>query len=375
MPLQRPKLQAWFERPLACLPRPAALLLIAVLIGACLWSIPTTVALVDAGNRQMMAGEQERKAGTKGDLNLYRAINARMAQGEGYYTAAVSLQQIRNYPTKPFFCVRSPVLAEGVRLFGESGWRVLTITMLALSLIGLFGALARRTTWPERLLAGLMLCLCGASAFLPTVGLIHELVAGLFLSAALLLYRQDRWWPSLLLATVALAVRELALPFFLLWLVFAALERRRNECLAVAAVLVLFAIGVALHAQAVMALRLPDALVSQGWSGLVGPQAFLGAITRLTPLSTIPLGLAPPLALLPLLGWFALGGRLGWFATLWFGGFALAMALFARPENYYWAMMVLPAYMIGLAFIPRACVTLANTVRGRGHTNALASAA
>ena len=45
---------------------------------------------------------------------------------------------------------------------------------------------------------------------------------------------------------------------------------------------------------------------------------------------------------------------MGLFAVLWFGGFFLAMALFARPENFYWVQLTLPAYMAGMAFAPRA---------------------
>jgi hypothetical protein len=74
---------------------------------------------------------------------------------------------------------------------------------------------------------------------------------------------------------------------------------------------------------------------------------------------------AGPLALLPLLGWIALGGRLGLFAALWFAGFALLMALAARPDNFYWVLMVLPAYGAGLAFVPRALADLVRAILRR----------
>jgi RsiW-degrading membrane proteinase PrsW (M82 family) len=72
-------------------------------------------------------------------------------------------------------------------------------------------------------------------------------------------------------------VRELALPFVLLWAAFAASQRRWRECLAVLAVIALFAVGMAFHAQAVIAERLPHDLNSQGWTGLQGlPLALFG---------------------------------------------------------------------------------------------------
>src|SRR5690606_27675421 len=120
------------------------------------------------------------------------------------------------------------------------------------------------------------------------VGLSHEIVAGLFLSAALALYRRARWWPSLVLAACALAVREMALPFVLLWAAFAATERRWREFAAVAAVVALFALGMALHAQAVAAHQLPGDMVSPGWSAFQGPALPLLGIVMVTLLQALP---------------------------------------------------------------------------------------
>ncbi|MCB5425767.1 hypothetical protein H0274_10890 [Altererythrobacter sp. CC-YST694] len=365
--LSRARLAAWIDRPLARLPRPAAILTLLALIAGCIWSISATGALIHSADARIEAqqeGQHPGAEGDRGDLSLYRAINARMARGQGYYEAAIAEQMARNYPTKPFFTVRSPVLAEGTRLFGSGGWRIVATFSLGLCLVGLMGLPSERTSAPERIGAALLVALCGLGAFLDIAGLVHELIAGLLLSAALLLYRPRRWWPSLVLAAAALAVRELALPFLLLWMAFAIAGRRKGEALALLGVIALFAIGMALHAQAVIALGPPDAPSSQGWSGLLGPQAFLEAMVRLTPLSFLPLWLGTPLALLPLFGWLGLGGRPGLFAALWFAGFALAIALFARPENFYWGAMVLPAYGAGLAFVPRAVADLLAAARG-----------
>jgi hypothetical protein len=69
--------------------------------------------------------------------------------------------------------------------------------------------------------------------------------------------------------------------------------------------------------------------------------------------------------LLPLLGWTALGGRQGLFATLWFAGFILAVSLFARYVNFYWLSLMLPAYGAGLALVPRAVMDLVSALRRR----------
>jgi hypothetical protein len=203
----------------------------------------------------------------------------------------------------------------------------------------------------------------GSVDFLVQVGLSHEILAGAFLSAALVIYRPQRWWPSLLLAACGLAIRELALPFVLLWALFAASQRRWREFAAIVAVLILFAIGMALHAHEVAAARLPEDLSSPGWTGMQGLPFTLYGLVSVTSLGKLPFWLGPPLVLLPLLGWIAIGGRAGLFGTLWFGGFLIATSLFARQENFYWLSLVLPAYGAGLAFVPRAIYDLVIALR------------
>lgn len=198
----------------------------------------------------------------------------------------------------------------------------------------------------------------GAAVIVPLAGLIHELWAGLWLTLALLIYREDRWWPALIAAGLALAVRELSLPFVLLWLAFALVARRWREAAGVAALIALFAGGMALHGMAVEAGRLAGDPVSQGWNALAGYGLPLVALRRLTGLAYLPIPIAASLAILPLLGWAAIGGRLGLFAVLWFFGLFTMIALFARPENFYWVQLALPAYGIGFAFAPRAIAEL-----------------
>ena len=129
--------------------------------------------------------------------------------------------------------------------------------------------------------------------------------------------------------------------------------------------ILLFAAGMALHAQAVIAQQLPGDLVSPGWTGFQGPALPLFGIVTVTLLQMLPVWLAAPLAVLPMLGWLGLGGRLGLFATLWFAGYALAVGLFARQENFYWLALLIPAYGAGLALVPRSLADLTAALRGR----------
>jgi hypothetical protein len=361
-----PDLVGWWsalDRPLRRLPRWGAALVLALAVALCVWSGPAEYAYGHHATSQI---HKRLKRGDRRDFDLYETIGKRVAKGESYWHAALDEQRGSRYPTKPFVAVRTPVLAWGYALWGLVGWGVIAIALWFVTVIGTAALLAGRTRLPERALAAVAAALAGSAAFLDQVGLSHEIVSGLFLSSALVVYRPRRWWPSLLLAACGLAVRELALPFVLLWAAFAASQRRWREFAAVAAVIALFALGLALHAQAVIAERQPGDLASQGWNGFQGLPLAMYGLVSVTPLRQMDIWwLAPPLTLLPLLGWAALGGRQGLFAVLWFAGFILAVSLFARYVNFYWLALMLPAYGAGLALVPRAVTDLVSALRRR----------
>jgi hypothetical protein len=349
-------------RPCAKLPGWGAALVLAVLAAAMAWSAlaiaPRSAPVGQSAPPAVTASAPRPGAG---DLALYAAVHTRMATGEGYYAAALAEHRARTYPTRPFVAVRLPTLAWLQAMLGLGGVRNVMIALVAACLIALALRLKGIAAWHEQAFALVILGLGGAAVLVARAGLIHELWAGVCLTLALLIYREGTWWPALLAAACALAVRELALPFVLLWLAFAVADRRWREAAGVGALLAVFAAGMALHWHCVAAGRLPGDPVSQGWSAAVGLRLPLWAVWRLTGLAQLPAMLGVPLALLAFLGWVSLGGRLGLFAALWFAGLAAMVALFARPENYYWVQLGLPAYPIGLAFAPRALGELVST--------------
>jgi hypothetical protein len=335
------------------------MLIMAALAGAMAWSLvanlpakPGATPAAEAVAPSTVAPAKPPRA--KGDMALYARIHARMTMGEGYYAAALAEQRASNYPTRPFVTVRLPTLAWVQTAIGPDGVRWLALMLAAGAIAALNWRSQPLATPTERIMASALLAAGGGAAFSPVAGYDHDFIAGVLLTFALLAWRPHRWWPALLALAAALAVRELAAPFAVLWLAFALAGRRWREAGAVAAVLTAFALGLALHFLAVDAARLPGDLASQGWRALVGYGLPLAALGELTGLRHLPPVLAAPLALLPLIGWAGLGGRMGLFATLYCAGIATMMALFARPANYYWVELALPAYAIGLAFAPRA---------------------
>jgi hypothetical protein len=238
--------------------------------------------------------------------------------------------------------------------FSESLLAIAAYVLMIVTIISWISALAPSTSLLERAAAGFLLFFGGIGQLGEATLLLHELPAGLLLTLALGIYRKHRWWPSLVVAALALAISELALPFVMLWAVFALSERRWKEAGAVLAVIFVFLVALYFHASAVTAQQLPTDPESQGWDGMNGPQIVLLALARLTPLVQFSGVVAGPVTLLALLGWIGLGGRLGLFAALYFVGFGLLMAIFASASGLYWVMMIMPAYAAGLALAPRA---------------------
>ncbi|WP_343805683.1 hypothetical protein [Alteraurantiacibacter aestuarii] len=351
-------------RPLQHLSPRAAMGVLLALVLALGWASWATGDLGRADDARIAAKTGERI----GDLELYARIHERFHDGENYYAAAMAEQREHNYPTRPFVTVRLPTLAWIDGQLNAKSWRVIaTVLLIGMVLIWL-SAFTPLATMAERAGAVVVLFLSGAGAYDARAMVFHELVAGLLLTLSLGLYRPQRWWPSLILAALALAVRELALPFVMLWGAFTLWQRKWAEALAIAGVILAFVIALFFHAQGVAAHAMPGDLASPGWAAFNGPQMGLLAMAKLTPLLFLPVPLAAPIALIALLGWIALGGRLGLFASLWFIGFGIALSLFARTNNFYWVLLLLPAYAAGLAFVPRALVELVQRATGARAT-------
>ena len=342
-------------RPLAHLSRVQAIAAILAIVLALGWASYATPAFDKSVGMERV---ETRDPDRIGDIELYRRIAARVDEGEGYYQVALDEHRNNGYPTIPFFTVRFPTAAYMGNVLGDFGWKALAMALVIGATLAWTAALSGLTTMVERVGAIFIIAAGTASLFLPMSRLFHDLIAGLFLTLALGLYSPKRWWPSLIFAAAALAVRELALPFVLLWGAFALVQRRWREAAAVAALLAVFAIGFYFHAQEVALHRLPGDQPSPGWTEMTGPVLALAGLGSFSALILFPLAIAAPIGGIALLGWIGLGGRLGLFASLYFIGYAIMLSVFARSNNAYWILLVLPAYLGGLALVPRALLDL-----------------
>ncbi len=292
------------------------------------------------------------------DIRLYQDTVARMVRGEGYYPAVTALQREHGFPTRPFVTVRLPTLPW---LASKVGWEALHIVLIGL----LFGtAAAWFATLPQVAPAeriGVAMAVLAGGAMVSQAGLTaqYELWGGILVTLALALRGPKLWRWGWLAGAAALAIRELALPFVLLAAGWGVLGRRQREATAWALLAAAFLIALWIHAGAVSAQALPGDKASQGWLGLRGAGAPLRDLVDVSLLNLIPRPAAYAVTLLAPLGWAALPDRRARIALVWFAGFALLLGAFARPVNFYWAIMLVPAWFVGFAFVPRALRDLA----------------
>ncbi len=297
------------------------------------------------------------------DLKVYDAVIARLQRGEGYYTAALAEHRRIGFPLKPGLAVRLPTLARIEAALGDTGTRIAAIVLLAAVL----------TAWWRRLGEDAPALRLLAMAFLAAnavLGLnayffaLHELWAGMLLALSLALHRRGKWAGALAAAALALAIRELALPYVALMAALALYRREWREGGAWCALIALFGAGLAWHLALVAAQTLPGDAHSASWIALRGPSGWLSDYALPSNLRYLPHWLAGPTIVTALLGWAAWNTRAGAEGFLLYAGYGFAFMIAGRNENYYWGAVVIPAFLIGLAFVPGALHDLWRASRG-----------
>lgn len=287
------------------------------------------------------------------DLRLYDAVIARIQRGEGYYAVVVEEHRKLPFPVKPGFAVRLPTLAYLAAWLGPYGLMGASFTLFAAIALVWWrrlgdepGGLAHRPVFLALLLLG------SSFVFVRYFHVLHELWAGGLLALAFGLHRPGRWLGALLVAALALAIRETALPFVLLLAAMAAWRWDWREAATWGALTVVFIALWAWHLHLIAAQVLPSDPPSASWLTLRGLSGWLSLSILPTPLRFLPSWLAGPVVVLALFGWSAWRSAAGSFGTLLLLGYGLAFMIAGRPENWYWGALVTPVLFAGLAFVP-----------------------
>ena len=254
---------------LARLPRPFAILAILLLVAASVWCLTTQPPPIRVA-----------KKGGYTDVHLYQDITREIVAGKPYHQAAAEMQRLHHYPLKPFITMRLPTLAEMAALIG---WRGVQFVAYGLAFAGIFLwviALEGGSNWVERGLVALALGTGAAMVSNRGLMALHEYWGGLFIAIALagVVGWPRKWWWQVLPIACGLAIRELTLPFALLGLGFAVVERQAKPAAAWAALIAAFALFLAWHAGQVQAQLQPHDITSAGWHAAQGFSAFLKAV-------------------------------------------------------------------------------------------------
>lgn len=297
---------------------------------------------------------QVENKGSESDVALYEAIvDGVRHSGDYYVVTARELRARPGYPLRPFVTFRLPVLAELQAALPAP----VTLALLFALAAGVATVWWRRIAeaMPERAPRVIALMLLGGGLFtFVQRDLIasHEIWAAQLVALSLGVRKPGRWVEAVAIGMAAMLIRETAALYVLVMVASAWFEGERREAIGWSLSLVVFACVVAAHGWAVHQVTGPLDPGSDGWSGLNGFRFFVSSMSLASLLQLLPLWIVAPLVALALFGWTAWNSPVAFRMAAMLAGYALLLSVFARLNNFYWALMVAPVFLVGLAFAP-----------------------
>ena len=316
------------------------------------WLLATLTALAVPGQP---VRETATPAHADGDIALYDGVIESVRHGGGYYpTTAEALRQ-GGYPLRPFVTFRLPTLTVALAELPRS-WRAVPLYLLTLAVLlawaaRLRAALASRAALVVGVAALLAGALTGTQGGLASF---HDIWAGLFIALSLALRRRGRWLEAVAVALCAMLVRELAAPYAVAMAAMAWRDGERREAAGWLAALAVFAAVLASHAHAVGGVLHPGDPASAGWAGMLGLGFAVRSVALSTGLLPVPLAIAAPLVGLSVVGLAGWRDSVGARTCVTLAMYAVLIAAAARADNFYWALLIAPLSLVGLAFVPDA---------------------
>lgn len=312
------------------------------------------------------------------DIALYEAAIARIRHGENYYDFIVAQQRARDYPVNPAFAVRLPTLAYLDAWLGVPGQTAAALALMLAIVAAWWRRFGDEGVPPRARRLAVATVFVGASLgmnrhYFP----LHELWAGGLIALSFALHRigdngqGGRWLGAFGAAALALAIRELTLPFVLLMLATALWHRNWKEAAAWTALVAVFCIGMAVHLSLIERDVLPTDRHSAPWLVMRGLSGWLGNVAQASNLRWLPHFLAGPAVVLMAFGWLGLNGRVGLFGFLLSVGYGAAFMLAGRWDNFYWGAMTAPAMFAGIVFAPWALAGLLTAARAKSSAVAV----
>ncbi len=303
----------------------------------------------------------ERNASHSADLDFYRSVVKRVSAGESFYRVLASELRSRHYPSGSPFAWRSPAHLWTLATISPL---IARITLIGLTILGIILAYSVLRTEPRWI--AIPSTLFVTAAVVPGCSEPYLFLAdtwcGLFLFIAAMLIARDKFALAALFGILALLMREHAMLAVIMALVFCA-HRRQWRALAYWLIgLTLWAIYYAVHIYHVLGHIGPNDLTRQsGWLQFEGWR-FVLATAQMYPLfnhaAPWVCAVVFPVGVVGLIGWkkppllFDRAVALGYIAAF--------LVLGYHPMNFYWGLIYLPLWSLG---IPAGVAAMADLVR------------
>jgi hypothetical protein len=283
-----------------------------------------------------------------GDVVSYGRIIERMRGGEGYYSAAHEVLVADGYGTRSVFNWRTPAWPMLLAALPPGGGQVV-LGALAVAALLLCYRMLRGAGPAIATVSVLAVALSLGSVLVPESAVFAEVPAGLLILISLAAYGNGWRWLGLLLAVVALFVRELAAPYVLLCVLFAIRGYRWQKFMAWGAAFVAYAAYFGWHWWMVLQQLGPMDRAYDGDWVTFGGLDFVLATAGFNGLWALGPDWLPavllPLGLLGLWAW-PKGRGLATVAV-----YVAAFLVVGKPFNGYWGALYTPVLMLGLGWV------------------------
>jgi hypothetical protein len=307
-----------------------------------------------------------RAAIEQSDVAVHDGVVGALRGGERYYPSTARMLRAGGYPLKPFLTFRLPTLPVVLAALPEIVPILLLLLLAAGTAFAWWQRLRVGLARPMPVLGGMLLLAGGMVTLLaPDIAVFPETWAGMLVALSLAVRREDRWVEAVAIATAAMLIRETAGFYAAAMGLLAFAEGRRREALGWAAGLAVLMVVLMFHAQAVAQVVGPLDPAASEAAGLHGFGFFVRASLTATALHLLPLSLAALLLALALFGWAMWDDPVALRVTVTLAVNAAAIAGFARADSFYWAFLVSPLLLVGLAFAPDGLRDLARTLLDR----------
>jgi hypothetical protein len=285
-----------------------------------------------------------------GDSVTYLSIIEGMRAGSNYYDAAHEILLARNYGTRSVFNWRTPAWPVFLSILPSLKWAQGLLAALGLVAILMAYRMVRTD-------GGLLIAITTALSVAASLAglavsdsvVFAEVAAGTMILLSVVVYGNG--WPlcGLVVAIVALFVRELVAPYVLLCVAFALSQKNRRELVGWTLGLIAYFGYFLWHWKAVAQQLGPsDRSYSEGWLQFGGLRFILDTAHFNGLFSVLPLwltGLIIPFAMLGLFAW-PKGTRAGLTAAT----YVFIFAIVGKPFNNYWGALYTPLLMLGLSW-------------------------